>query len=288
LGGRVPTRADPEAPAAPLLRSGLKPHKDMMIMRNDDIIGDEPPRDWLAVGWFTPDYRPLAEHFAVNLAEHSVPFHLFAREKLVKDWSTAWKPDCVLHALSLYRGKTVVLMDLDCIIHGDISPVVDVPGDVGICVIARNLPGRLDRRWRGGRDRQWRHQIAVECSSRVVVFKPTEGACAFALSWRERVVTSLFRHDEHSMVWAFLRSAGATSFSYLDARYSGREVGEMPGAVIEHESAHTKLKALERGSVRKLLKAIERPFRSGRTRAHRQQLQDGPVVLQAQSGRVQP
>jgi hypothetical protein len=70
-------------------------------------------------------------------------------------------------------------MDLDCIVHGNISPVVDVPGDVGITVIARNLPGRIDRRWRVGEDRRWRQQIGVECSSHVVVFKPRSGACAF-------------------------------------------------------------------------------------------------------------
>src|SRR5262245_6180750 len=155
--------------------------------------------------------------------------------------------------MGMYPDTTLVLMDLDCIVHGDIAPVVDVGGDVGVTVIARNIPGRVDRRWRVGEDRRWRHQIAVECSSRVVVFKPTPGACAFALKWREQVVNSIVNHDEHSMVWAFLHSAGV-SFDYIDARYSGREVAQLPGAVIEHASEHQKLKAQQRGSLHEILK----------------------------------
>jgi hypothetical protein len=244
-----------------------------------DIIGGT-PQDWLAIGWFTPDYRPLAERFAANLAEHGAPFHLFARPKVATGWNTAQKPDVVLHAMGLYPDTTLVLMDLDCIVHGDISPVVDVPGDVGITVIARNIPGRIDRRWRVGPDRRWRHQIAVECSSRVAVFKPTPGACAFALNWRQQVVNSVVNHDEHSMVWAFLHSAGV-QFRYIDARYSGREVGQLADAVIVHDSEHAKIKAARRGGIMDALRTFERRWlRTGRTKARKRQLQpDSPVVL---------
>src|SRR5215468_761973 len=106
----------------------------------DDLVGGQ-PGDWLAIGWFTPDYRPLAETFAAKLAEQGAPFHVFARPKVAAGWNTAQKPDVVLHAMAMYPDKTLVLMDLDCCVHGDISPMVDMPGDVGITVIARNLPG---------------------------------------------------------------------------------------------------------------------------------------------------
>ena len=251
-------------------------------MRDDnsasgDLAGGQ-VGDWLVIGWFTPDYRPLAESFSANLTEHGTPFHLFQRPKVAKGWNTAQKPDVVLRAMGIYPDTTLVLMDLDCIVHGDISPVVDVAGDEGITVIARNIPGRADRRWRVGEDRRWRHQIAVECSSRVVVFKPTSGACAFALKWRDQVVNSIVNHDEHSMVWAYLQSPGV-SFSYIDARYSGREVGQLPGAVIKHESEHNKLKAQQRSGFGDLLKAIERRYlRTGRTKARKKQLQ--PAVNQ--------
>lgn len=240
---------------------------------SDDIIGDT-AQDWLVIGWFTPDYRPLAERFASNLATHSTPFHLFARSKVAAGWNTAQKPDVVLHAMSMYPDKTLVLMDLDCTIHGDVSPVIDVPGDVGITVTARNLRGRPDRHWRVGEDKRWKHQIAVERSSRVAVFKPTSGACAFALKWRDQVVNSIVNHDEHSMVWAFLHSAGV-QFSYIDAKYSGREAGQLPDAIIEHQSEHNRLKALGRSGFGEMLKSLERRYlRTGRTKASKRQLQE--------------
>jgi hypothetical protein len=245
-----------------------------------DIISS-PIGDWLAIGWFTPDYRPLAERFAANLAAHGVPYHLWARPKIAAGWNTSQKPAAVLTAMDAYPDKTVVLMDLDCIVHGDIAPVVDVAGDVGITVIARNIPGRLDRRWRAGFDKRWRHQIAVECSSRVVVFKPTPGARAFAEAWRQQVATSFVNHDEHSQVWAYLRSSGAgVEFRFIDARYSGREIGQLAGAVIEHDSEHNRLRAKKRNGLQESLKAFERRFlRTGRTRARRRHLQQRPVIL---------
>jgi len=250
-----------------------------------DIKSGAIPGDWLVIGWFTPDYRPLAEAFATNLAEHQIPHHLFAKAKLDAGWNTLRKPSVVLEAMELYPDRTLVLMDVDCIVRGDISPVVDVAGDVGITVICQNVPGRTDRRWRRGRDAEWRHWIATECSSRVVVFRPTEGARAFAKAWEWHIDHGHVNHDEHSMVWAFMRSAGRTSFSYLDRRYSGREVTDILDGVIVHDSAHTKQRTKVRGRIKSALRHLERRLlRSGRSRAAKQQLQAGlPEIIQARA-----
>src|SRR5262245_42953256 len=76
--------------------------------------------DWLVIGWFTEDatYRPLAERFATNLAEHGAPFHLFAKPVLGKGWNTWRKPSVVLEAMDAYPGKAIVLMDVDCTVRG--------------------------------------------------------------------------------------------------------------------------------------------------------------------------
>lgn len=193
------------------------------------------------------------------------------------------KPDVVLTAMDAYPGKTLVLMDVDCMVQGDIAPVTSgISGDVGITVFARNVPGRMDRRLRVGAHRCWRHHIAVECSSRVVVFKPTAGARAFALEWRHVIATSHVNDDEHSMVWAYVRRPDV-SFTFIDIRYSGREAGQVPDAVICHDSEHNKIKAAHRSGLQEVLKGFERRYlRIGRTKALNKQLQpDAPVTLQA-------
>jgi hypothetical protein len=238
-----------------------------------DIKGGTPTQ-WLVIGWFTPNYRPLAEAFAANLREHNIPHHLYSKAKIADDWNTLRKPSVVLEAMDAYPDKTIVLMDVDCIVKGDIAPVADVAGDVGITVIAQNVQGRRDRRWRRGIDAQWRHWIAAECSSRVVVFRPTEGARAFAKAWEWHIEHSHVNHDEHSMVWAFLRSAGKVAFSYIDRRYSGREVDDILDGIIVHDSAHNKQRKKERWRIKTALRRLEqRWIRSGRTRAAKQQLQ---------------
>ena len=204
--------------------------------------------DWLVIGWFTPDYRPLAEAFAANLAEHGAPFHLFAKPKLAPGWNTSRKPAVVLEALDAYPGKTVVLMDVDCIVRGDVAPVANIAGDVGITVLARNMK-RRDK---------WQHWIAAECSSRVVVFRNTDGARAFARRWAEQIEQSNVNHDEHSMIWAFL-SCPDVRFDYIDPAYSGREVSQLPDGVIVH---------------------AERPQRAEAERARRRQA----VAARASSG----
>jgi hypothetical protein len=224
-----------------------------------DIVGGN-VGDWLVIGWFTEDktYRPLAEEFAANLSEHGAPFHLFAKPSLGA-WNTRRKPAVVLEAMHAYPGKTVVLMDVDCRLRGDVAPVADIKGDVGIVVIARNMR----------RKNRWAHWLSVECSSRVVVFRPTEASRAFAQTWADTIERSTVNHDEHSMAWAYLSSPGVR-FDYIDQRFSAREIGQTPDAVIEHDSAHDEQRRAARGRFKLALRAFERRFlRTGLTRKSR-------------------
>jgi hypothetical protein len=227
------------------------------------------PEGWLVTGWFTPDYRPLAEAFAAQLAHHGAPYHIWAKPKLVAGWNTTRKPSIVLDTLDAYPGRTVVLMDVDCLVRGDPSPVADVAGDVGICAIARNMATR-----RNG----FRHWLAFETSSRVIVFRPTDGARLFAERWAGKVAASSFSHDEWALSWTFLTSTPDVRFAYLPQPYSGREASLMPDAVIAHDSAHEKAKRRERHTVRDVLRAMERPFRTGRTKAKKLRSELGVVL----------
>lgn len=225
-----------------------------------DIKGGT-PGSWLAVGWFTPDYRALAEKFAANLTEHGIPHHIFARHKLAKGWNTLQKPAVVLGAMAAYPDKTLILMDVDCIVRGDIAPVTRLAGDVGLTLKARQLR-------KGGK--AWQKRVTVITSSRVVVFRPTAGARRFAEEWREQCKTAHYSGDETALTWSYLKCPDVT-YSYVDERYKAWEVGgkSMPAdAVIVHQSAHDKAARWDSAwdAVKGALKAIERPFRTGRTK----------------------
>ena len=213
---------------------------------------------WLVCGWFTPDYRPLAEKFAANLAEHGAPFHLWAKPS-AGEWSTRRKPSAVMETMDAYPGRTVVLMDVDCLLQGDMEAVTHIRGDVGIVVIARNMR----------RGKRWAHWLAVECSSRVVVFRSTDKARAFAQTWADTIERSAVKHDEHSMAWAYL-SSPSVAFGFIPQEYSGREIGLLPDAVIVHDSAHDEQRRAARGRLKTALRKFEQRFlRTGMTRASR-------------------
>lgn len=219
------------------------------------------PAGWVAIGWFTADYRPLAEKFAANLTEHGIPFHLFARPKLAKGWNTLQKPSVVLDAMDAYPDKTLILMDVDCIVLGDIAPVTCLAGDVGLTLKARQLR-------KGGK--AWQKRVSVITSSRVVVFRPTAGARLFAEEWREQCKTAHYSGDETALTWSYLKRPDVT-YSYVDERYKAWEVGgrSMPAdAVIVHQSAHNKTARWDSAlaTMKGVFKAIERPFRTGRTK----------------------
>lgn len=208
-------------------------------------------KSWLVIGWYTPDYEPLAEKFAANLREHNIPHHLLARPKLAKGWNTKQKPSVVLDAMQLYPDKTIVLMDVDCVVGGDISPVTQIDSDMGLAIKARD----------DGRER-----AIIKVSSRVVVFRPTAAAKQFALEW-QRLCNEDFSKsntDEGALLWAFIRLGGIAT-SHLSGIYGGQYTeGAKSGAIIWHISAHDPHRFR---SWKGIMKSFERRFlRTGRTK----------------------
>jgi hypothetical protein len=231
-------------------------------MRDDrsasgDLVGGQVD-DWLVAGWFTPDYRPLAEAFAADLTEHGAPYHLWAKPSLGA-WNTSRKPSVALEAMDAYPGRTVVLMDVDCVVRGDIAPMTEVAGDIGICAIARNVASR----------KGFRHWLAFATSSRVIVFRPTEGARTFATRWADKIASTELDNDEWALSWAYLSSPDLR-FGFIPPEYSGRETGSVPDAVILHDSAHEREIRSDRSGLSKMLRNFERRWlRTGRTRARK-------------------
>lgn len=207
-----------------------------------DVKSSSTPQNWLVVGWFTPDYRPLAEKFAANLDTYQTPFHLFSKPKSEKGWNTWRKPSVVLEAMAAYPDKTIVLMDVDCIVKGDIAPLTQIGGDVGIRVEARSV--RL--LW------PMHKRVVLKANSQVVIFHSTEGAKIFAADWELRCAQTHYNGDEAAMLQSFL-TVPSVAFT---------QVGKP--AMVSHESAHARRKPK---TLKQILKSIEKPFRSGRTKA---------------------
>lgn len=196
-----------------------------------DIVFDR-PESYLVTGFFTPDYRALAERFSANLADLGIPHHLYAVGK--EQWQRAIlvKPGVLREALWDHPNRRIVLMDVDCFLRGNIGHWVDsLTADV-------TLPARIRVRGRG------RHGKAL-FSSRVVAVIPGQRTFDLLRAWDLRCGAArapIFGRtcDERELVGAIGTAHGAT-IAFTPDDYAGLDARNAPAsAVIVHASEHAK------------------------------------------------
>jgi len=91
--------------------------------------------NWIACGWYTPDYEHWFRNLERSLIEHSVPYHDFRSvPKIEGGWerNTCRKASFVLDALDRHPGKTVIFMDVDCVVTGDLGSLVNPTYDIAL------------------------------------------------------------------------------------------------------------------------------------------------------------
>lgn len=187
--------------------------------------------DWLVIGWFTPDYRHLAERLARQLRALGTPHHFYAvpaADGTLRQ-ITRQKPQILLRAMGEHPGKTLVLVDVDSHVLGDISTLLPIRADV-----AHWMKSRAENQYRSQRGR-----LRFHVADRVLVFAPTAEARRFAEMWLE----DCGREDippKGGSEWARSHTVGrayGVTFQALPLRYAGLEIGKAGAdAVIVHES----------------------------------------------------
>ena len=208
-----------------------------------DIVLRDDSKPWLIVGFFTPNYQPLAAKFAESLKRQGLPHHLFAVEPS-GDWSseTMRKPAIVLNAMKAYPDKTLILMDVDCIVNGPLDELSNIVGNADFSC----FPTLRVKKFRG-------HSQRFSLSSRVMFVRPTDGARKLMEQWQAACRERPNLHGaERNLVLAFTRAVGV-NFSPMPEIYAGREAQSAPaGAIVTHQSA-----AFAHGKKRSLSNKLE-------------------------------
>ncbi|MCC7252729.1 hypothetical protein [Hyphomicrobium sp.] len=191
--------------------------------------GTSPP--YVVVGFFTPNYRPLAENLSKDLVETQNPHHLIARDKGDSTWRNVvhWKPDIVLEAMDLYPESNIILLDVDCSVRGSLLPALDFPGDIS----ARSKLRLTNHVW------PLRQKTVLHISSRSMVFRQNARVRKFLADWRDELRTATYYQGgcEMAMRFVIMRSTGL-AFCPMDPKYSGLEVDQATAdAIVVHSSA---------------------------------------------------
>jgi hypothetical protein len=204
------------------------------------------PEDWpyVVCGFFTPDYWKWPPHLLESLSEFEQPYDLVEVPKLPGGWeiNTMRKAMQILAAMDRHPDQVIIWIDVDCTVHGDLSPLAEIRGDVAFRMHSQFRQNHKCTRFRA--------------QSGTMVFRPTAQARQFVENWRQASEAAAYGEiDQSSQVVAMARSKG-TAFEPLDHRYCSNppEKG-MPGAVIQHASAaveHPKVKGWRRFVGRRL------------------------------------
>ena len=119
----------------------------------------------------------------------------------------------------------IVWLDVDCIVHGDLSPLADIRGDV-----AFRMHSKFRRHHKGARFR---------AQSGTMVFRPTPEARHFVECWKRASERAPYGEiDSRRRWWRWLNSIG-TTFVPLPLIYcvNPDEKAKVPGTVVQHDSA---------------------------------------------------
>lgn len=178
---------------------------------------------FVVVGFFTPDYLKAASDFSANLAERRISHHLYARPKIEGSWSfqTRQKPSVLAAARTDYPEAVLVLMDVDCRVRGDITEILQSPGDIAL---------RTKRTSVGSRH-------ALKPCTRVMVLRPTRGSAAFVGAWQVACESSMQGSAEGVLMHSMSDSPEYYAVGTLPLRYAGMELHDAPAdALIVHDS----------------------------------------------------
>jgi hypothetical protein len=179
-----------------------------------------------------------------NLDAHNVPHHLYAMPQGSWNQATLLKPTIVERAMADHPDKTIILMDIDCVLSSTADPIALSSGDVSLFVGIKFSKGRK----------------SVVPSSRVIMWRQTNKARELAANWRALCAAyepnAEERHDEESLMQAIVMTEGM-ALGIIDKRYSGRDPIDAPtDAVIVHHSAHDASRIL--GKPRSYVKHLRR------------------------------
>jgi hypothetical protein len=181
----------------------------------------------IVCGFYTDDYRRWLSPLAASLDRLGQAHDFVLAEKVGQMWetNTMAKARHILAAMDRHPNEVIVWLDVDCIVHGDLSPLADIRGDV-----AFRMYSKFRKHHKGS---------SFRAQSGTMVFRPTPEARQFVELWKQASDRAPYGEiDQASQLVAMAQSIG-TTFVPLPLIYcvNPDEKGKVLGTVVQHDSA---------------------------------------------------
>jgi len=125
---------------------------------------------YIVCGWYTPDYRPWWDKLRPTIEAVGAEHDFVEVEPRTGSWETMTlrKALEVRKAISRNPGRTIIILDVDCVVNAPLNELASIPGDVGLCISGRA-------------DSKGRQKIRIRAGT--IVVHPIPPALAFVNTW---------------------------------------------------------------------------------------------------------
>jgi hypothetical protein len=179
---------------------------------------------YIVCGWYTPGYAHWLPSLQASLEAVGAPHDFVQVAGSGDGWekTTMRKAGEVRAALNRHPDKTVIFIDVDCTVKGDLQRLANIDGDVGFFIRTRFR-------------RNGTPKIGVR--SGTLVFRPVERARRFVDAWiDEGTKAGPYSVDQDSLMVAMGRVPGLT-ITTIGVEYCATEGDHCPHPVIYHDRA---------------------------------------------------
>lgn len=183
---------------------------------------------YVVCGWYTNDYRPWWDKLRPTLEAVGAPhdFVQVAKDETHWEAQTLRKAQQVMLAMSRHTGKTIIFLDVDCTVRGDLAPLAKIATDFGVCSVVTYAKTR------------W-HVIANKLTVRsgTMVLKPTPACFDLVKRWVDLCVDApAYVHDQQVLALAMCQVPGLT-VTNIGVKWCAVPRDKCAGAVIVHDQA---------------------------------------------------
>lgn len=186
---------------------------------------------YVVCGWYTPDYAPWAEKLIASLERVGAPHDIVAVPAMSGSWEakTMAKPRHVLDAINRHPDRTVIFLDVDCEVRGDLSPLAGIGGDVGFHVRTK-----------------WRRSGGMRYGARsgTMVLQPTPGARRYVEAWVAAAKDAPWGDVDQTPQMVAMGRCPGTSFTMLGAEWCATVGDKVATPIIYHDSASAKVRKI--------------------------------------------
>jgi hypothetical protein len=206
--------------------------------------------NYVVCAFYTPDYSRWVPPLEASLDRVNAPYDIALVDKVAGGWeaNTRQKPAQVLAAMDRHPNKSIIFLDVDCIVRGSLAALADIRGDIGV-----HMP--IKRRPKGAR---------LRIRTGTLVVRPTPEARRFVEAWVAQSARARIGDNDQTTFAVAVNDAPGVVIEPLARKWCsvlGDDPDILSGAAIVHDSASLTIPRMGRAMqlLRRLLVSAPSP-----------------------------